>query len=156
MKNIYSAFLLIVLLCSVKSAIAGFPIGKYRGLVIPSFNYYTSKDNWDSKGNKIGGGPGTGFTSYSMGLYFGYGISRRFDLIVNMSAPLQQSRYRTGNKDSLVSQQSSGLGDMQIGLNYNLINFDYSSYLSIMASGIVPLYNNSTKAVALGYGVGGG
>jgi hypothetical protein len=155
MRRIYPVFLLIVLVCSVKSATAGFPIGKYRSLVIPSFNYYTSKDNWDSKGHKINGKPGTGFTSYSMGLYIGYGITRRLDVIANMSAPMQRSSYRTADKDSLVSQQSSGLGDMQIGLSYNLLNFNYGSYLSVVASGIIPLYNNSKKEVALGYGIGG-
>lgn len=154
MKKIYSVFLLIVLICSVKGAHAGFPIGRYRNLVIPSFNYYTSKSNWDSKGHKTTGRPGTGFTSYSTGLYIGYGITRRLDVIVNMSAPMQFSSYRD-IKDSLISQQSSGLGDAQIGLSYNVFNFDFASYLSVVASGIIPLYNNSTKAVALGYGIGG-
>lgn len=154
MRKIYPVFLLIILFGSVKNARAGFPIGKYRGLIIPSLNYYTSKDTWDSQGNKIKGKPGTGFTSYSAGLYFGYGITRRLDVIVNVTAPLQQSSYRN-DKDSLVNLQSSGFGDMQVGLSYNLINFNYTSFFSVVASGIVPLYNNSDKDVALGYGVGG-
>lgn len=154
MRKFYTIILLVLLVGSVKSAYAGFPIGKYRGLVIPSFNYYTSKDTWDAQGHKLTGKPGTGFTSYSAGLYFGYGITRRLDLLVNVSAPLQQSKYRN-DKDSLVSLQSSGLGDMQVGLSYNIFNFNYTSFLSVVGSAIVPLYNNNNKAVALGYGVGG-
>lgn len=154
MRKFYTIILLTILIGLAKSSYAGFPIGKYRGLIIPSVNYYTSKDTWDSQGHKIKGLPGTGFTSYSAGLYFGYGISRRLDVIVNVTAPLQQSSYRNG-ADSLIKLQSSGFGDMQVGLSYNLINFNYTSFFSIVASGIVPLYNNSNKDVALGYGVGG-
>ncbi|GAB3908712.1 hypothetical protein [Mucilaginibacter boryungensis] len=148
MKKIY-LILLLVLAGWVNQAQAGWPIGKYRNVVIPSFNYYTSHDSWNSVGQKVKGSPGSGFTSYAVGLYVGYGISRRLDLVVNVLAPQQNSAYRNF-KDSLIKQQSSGIGDMQVGLAYNLVNFGYKSFLSVMGSGIVPLYD-TTKTVALGY-----
>lgn len=134
---------------AVNTARAGWPIGKYRNLVIPSFNYYTSKDTWDQNGDKIKGKPGAGFTSYSFGLYAGYGITRRLDAIVNVLYPMQYSAYRDGS-DNLVKQSSQGFGDLQAGLSYNLFNFGYTSFLSVMGSAIIPLYD-TTKTVALGY-----
>jgi hypothetical protein len=149
MKKIYLFVLILIAVGSVNRAYAGWPIGKYRNVVIPSFNYYTSKDTWTSTGQKITGKPGTGFTSYSVGLYVGYGLTRRLDLIVNVLAPFQNSAYRD-DKGNLVKQSSSGLGDLQAGLSYNLVNFGYKSFLSVMVSGIAPLYD-TTKTVALGY-----
>jgi hypothetical protein len=148
MKKIY-LFIILFFVGWVNQAQAGWPIGKYRNVVIPSFNYYTSHDSWNSAGQKINGSPGSGFTSYAVGLYVGYGISRRLDLVVNVLAPQQNSAYRNA-KDSLIKQQSSGIGDMQVGLAYNLVNFGYKSFLSVMGSGIIPLYD-TTKTVALGY-----
>jgi hypothetical protein len=114
MKKIY-LFIILFFVGWVNQAQAGWPIGKYRNVVIPSFNYYTSHDSWNSAGQKINGSPGSGFTSYAVGLYVGYGISRRLDLVVNVLAPQQNSAYRNA-KDSLIKQQSSGIGDMQVGL----------------------------------------
>jgi hypothetical protein len=153
MKKSYLLVLILIVLASVNHAYAGWPIGKYRNVVIPSFNYYSSQDTWNSSGQKIKGAPGAGFTSYSLGLYVGYGLSRRMDLIVNVIAPQQNSAYRDG-QGILHKAQSSGVGDMQVGLNYNLVNFGYKSFLSLGGSVIVPLYD-TTKAVALGYGAYG-
>ncbi|MES2279539.1 MAG: hypothetical protein V4592_26130 [Bacteroidota bacterium] len=149
MKKIYLFLLLLVFAGSVNQAYAGWPIGKYRNVVIPSFNYYTSHDGWDSGGNKTIGKPGAGFTSYAVGLYVGYGLTRRLDLVVNVLAPLQQSAFRN-SKDSLIKQSSQGIGDIQAGLSYNLVNFGYKSFLSVMGSAIIPAYD-TTHAVALGY-----
>ncbi len=149
MKKLYLFVLLMVVSGWVNHAFAGWPIGRYRNVVIPSFNYYSSQDTWNAAGQRVRGLPGAGFTSYSFGLYAGYGITRRLDLIVNIIAPLQQSAYRDA-QGNLVKATSSGLGDAQVGVSYNLFNFGYKSFLSIGASAIVPLYD-TTKTVALGY-----
>jgi hypothetical protein len=149
MKKSYFFIISLVFIGWVNHAQAGWPIGKYRNVVIPSFNYYSSQDSWDASGNKITGKPGAGFTSYAAGLYVGYGISRRTDLIVNVIAPQQHSAYRDNN-GNLIQQSSQGVGDLQVGLAYNLVNFGYKSFLSVMGSGIIPLYD-TLKTVALGY-----
>lgn len=154
MKKFYQIVLILFAAGFVNSAYAGWPIGKYRNVIIPSFNYYTSKDSWKSNGDKVIGAPGAGFTSYSFGLYAGYGISRRLDAIVNLIAPFQNSAY-VDSKGELIKQSSHGLGDLQAGLSYNLVNFGYKSFLSVMVSGIIPLYD-TTKTVALGYAAYGG
>jgi len=137
----------------VDRAFAGWPIGKYRNVVIPSFNFYQSHDTWNASGQKIKGQPGAGFTSYAMGLYVGYGLTRKLDLLVNVIAPNQNSAF-VDSKGVLNKDSSTGVGDMQVGVSYNLFNFGYKSFLSIGGSAIIPLYD-TTKAVALGYGTYG-
>ncbi|QKJ30773.1 hypothetical protein HQ865_13770 [Mucilaginibacter mali] len=149
MKKTYLIVLLLVLAGTINQAFAGWPIGKYRNVVIPSFNYYSSQDTWTSTGQKIKGEPGAGFTSYSVGLYVGYGITRRLDAIVNVIAPQQHSAYRN-SLGQLVQSTSQGIGDIQAGLSYNLVNFGYKSFLSVMGSAIIPAYD-TTYTVALGY-----
>lgn len=142
---------ILMLLCvgTANRAFAGWPIGKYRNVVIPSFSFYQSHDTWNANGQKIKGQPGAGFTSYAAGLYVGYGLTRRLDLLVNVVAPNQNSAY-VNSSGTLIKASSTGVGDMQVGLTYNLFNFGYKSFLSVGGSAIVPLYD-TTKSVALGY-----
>jgi hypothetical protein len=149
MKKNYLFVLLILLVGGVNHAFAGWPIGKYRNVVIPSFNFYQSKDTWTSNGTLVKGAPGAGFTSYAVGLYVGYGLTRKLDLMVNIIAPQQHSAY-VDAQGHVIKSQSQGVGDMQVGLNYNLVNFAYKSFLSVSGSVIVPLYD-TTKTIALGY-----
>lgn len=136
-----------------QQAFAGWPIGKYRNIVVPSFNYYTSKDVYNSSGKKVKPAGNSSFTSYAYGLYFGYGITRRLDLIVNVLAPNQESQFTTAAGTTY--QQSFGFGDLQAGLSYALVNFDYKSYFSVQVSGIAPLYKHEDLQLDLGYGVFG-
>jgi hypothetical protein len=143
---IYIVVLLIALVTPFKT-FAGWPIGKYRDLVIPSFSYYSQTDHFDAKGNQIKGAPGTGFTSFSTSLYVGYGISRRLDFIATLPFLYTQNALAPGN--TITNQ---GAGDMVAGLSYNLINFNYVRFLSVQVSGIVPLYSNTSGFSALGFG----
>lgn len=138
-----------VLMSSLKT-FAGFPIGKYRNVVVPTFAYYHQKDRFDDKDNVIKGAPGTGFTSYSASLYIGYGLSRRLDLIATIPYLYQQNTIAPGN--TLVD---AGLGDMTIGVSYNLVNFNYIRFLSIGVSGIIPLYKSNNGISPLGLGTYG-
>lgn len=151
MKRIYIICLLLVIIgSSGQQAFAGWPIGKYRNIVVPSFNYYHSSKIYDSGGHKVSPPGNSSFTSYAYGLYVGYGITRRLDLIVNVLAPNQNSQYTTALGTTY--QQSFGFGDIQAGLSYALINFDYKAYFSVQVSGIAPLYKNEDLALDLGYG----
>jgi hypothetical protein len=126
---------------------AGFPIGKYRDIVVPTFSYYQQKDKFDLNGHIVKGAPGTGFTSYSTNIYIGYGLSRRLDLIIAVPYLYQQNKLGPGN--TLINQ---GAGDLTAGLSYNLVNFNYVRFLSVQVSGVVPLYNNNNGLSALGLG----
>jgi hypothetical protein len=139
-------FLLFVLMVPVKT-FAGFPIGKYRDIVVPSFSYYSQSDRFDQSGNIIKGQPGVNFSSFSTNLFIGYGISRRLDFIANVPFLYQINNQGKGN--SIINQ---GAGDLLAGLSYNLVNFNYVRFLSVQVSGIVPLYNNINGTPALGLG----
>jgi hypothetical protein len=143
---IFITCLFVVLTFPLKT-FAGFPIGKYRNIVVPTFAYYHQKDRFDDKDNVIKGAPGTGFTSYSANLFIGYGISRRLDFIATIPYLYQQNAVAPGN--TLID---AGLGDMTAGLSYNLVNFNYVRFLSIGVSGIVPLYKNNNGVSPFGLG----
>lgn len=138
--------LLLVLITTLRSY-AGFPIGKYRNLVVPTFSYYHQRDRFDDKDNVIKGAPGTGFTSYATTLYVGYGISRRLDIIVTVPYIYTQNIIGPGAK---VMEQ--GPGDLTAGFSYNLVNTNFLRYLSVGVSGIFPLYKHDQGISALGIG----
>ncbi|CAN5203227.1 hypothetical protein BH09BAC6_BH09BAC6_36100 [soil metagenome] len=148
MKNIAGLFYLVVFaLMAPLTSFAGWPIGKYRNVVVPSFSLYKQTDRFDINGKIIKGVPGTGFTSYSGSVYFGYGISRRLDVIGNIPYYYQQNKLGAGH--TITNQ---GAGDAILGLSYNLVNFNYLQFLSVQVSGIAPLYNKSNASADLGYG----
>jgi hypothetical protein len=137
---------LIVSILPVKT-FAGFPIGKYRDIVVPSFSYYSQSDRFDINGKIIKGTPGVNFSSYSTSIYIGYGITRRLDFIASVPFLYQLNNLGGGNK--IINQ---GAGDLVAGLSYNLVNFNYVRFLSVQVSGVVPLYNNTNGTSALGLG----
>lgn len=151
MKKLRLSHFLCLLLVVVfqHNCYAGFPIGKYRDIVVPSFNYYTQTDHYDVYGNYVKGAPGARFSSYSFILYAGYGISRRLDFLVTVPYVYEVNNLGTGNK--ILTNQ--GVGDMVAGLSYNIANYNYERYLSVQASGVAPLYNvpaGTTSPLGLG------
>jgi hypothetical protein len=142
----YCLLLLITLAIPCKT-FAGWPIGKYRDLVIPSFSYYNQTDHFDNNDNVVKGAPGTGFTSFSANLLVGYGISRKLDFIASLPYIYSMNKLAPGN--TLTNQ---GAGDLVAGLSYNLVNFNFKRFLSVQVSGIVPLYTNVSGNSALGFG----
>jgi hypothetical protein len=135
-----------VLILPVKT-FAGFPIGKYRDVVVPSFSYYQQKDRFDVNGNIVKGAPGTGFTSYSGNIFIGYGISRRLDLIASLPLLYQVNTLGKGN-----TVTNQGAGDLLVGLSYNLVNYNFKRFISVQVSGIAPLYASNVENAGLGLG----
>ncbi|WPU93430.1 hypothetical protein SNE25_29350 [Mucilaginibacter sabulilitoris] len=147
-KNILSCLCILFLAGFITpyKAYAGWPIGKYRDIVIPSMFLYHQTDRFDNNGKIVKGQTGTGFTSYSANLYMGYGISRRLDLIASVPYVYVQNKFTNG------TVTNSGPGDLYMGLSYNLVNFNYVRFLSIQVSGIAPLYRKFDPAADLGLG----
>jgi len=88
-QNLRYCFLLIVLtmpLCTY----AGWPVGKYRNLVVPSFNYYTANNTFNAQGNKVKGAAGSGFQSYALNFYYARVLPAGLDLIVTLPYVYQQ------------------------------------------------------------------
>lgn len=146
MKKVLRYYFLLLMMALPLCTFAGWPIGKYRTLVVPSFNYYTAKNTFDTDGKKVNGLAGSGFDSYALNLYIARGLTRRLDLIVTLPVVYQTAR------NAGISNSSTGATDLTAGLAYNLINSRYERFLSVQVSGIAPLYNNKNLASALGYG----
>ncbi len=144
----FIAFMLFAFAFPAKT-FAGFPIGKYRAIVVPAFNYYSQTDHYDVRGNYVKGAPGASFSSYSFSLFAGYGISRRLDFLVTVPYLYQINNLGARNK-TITSQ---GAGDMVAGLSYNIANYNYLRYLSVQVSGVAPLYTVAANTISpLGLG----
>lgn len=130
-------------LFGINAVFAGWPMGKKRFMLGTSLTAFYAKDYWDRYG-KFQRGTKT-FESYSLGVFGNYGLSRRLDLMFSVPLALQINNYATSNK------ASGGLGDVNLGLSYNLFNFDYKNYISIYGGAIIPVYSNY-DAQTLGLG----
>ncbi len=131
------ALILVVLLVNV--AKAGFPIGRGKYLIVPSYNLYMAKGYWDANGNYFAYSNNGRFASHYFGLYGGIGIGEKLDFVGNISYVMQR-KLETGS-----TQTNSSLGDASFGLSYLLNTFDYSKFLTVTGSLIVPLYSNDVN-----------
>lgn len=138
MKKII-ALIIIVLVCN--NSYAGFPIGRGKYLLVPSYNLYMAKGYWDGNGNYFAYSNAGRFTSHFFGLYGGIGIGERLDFVGNVSYVIQR-KQETG-----LLQSNASLGDATFGLSYLLNTFDYTKFLTVTGSIIVPLYSNFANKV---------
>lgn len=145
--TVFTAFLLLITWLIPCKTFAGWPIGKYRDLVVPTFSYYHQTDRFDGQDNVIKGTPGTSFSSFTANIFFGYGLTRKLDLMVTLPYLYQQNKIGPGNTIS-----NQGPGDLSVGLSYNLVNFNYVRFLSVQVSGIAPMYTVTSGRSALGLG----
>lgn len=129
----------IVLLAIISSAAyAGFPVGRGKYLIVPSYNLYTAKGFWDKDGTYFDYSNNGRFTSHYFGVYGGIGIGDKLDLIGNINYTMQSLR------ETNRIQSNGSLGDATVGLQYLLNSFDYYKFLTVTGSLIVPLYTNTT------------
>ncbi|OKS88249.1 hypothetical protein [Mucilaginibacter polytrichastri] len=147
MKKVFTLILILTFLATQQQAYAGWPMGKQRFLLGTSATIYAAKDYWDIYG-KLHTNSKTAFTSYTLGLFGSYGLSRRTDFIFSVPFSRQVSNQSTTDK------YHNGLGDLQLGLSYNLINYKYKNYTSIYVGAIVPMYDKY-DAQTLGLGMYG-
>ena len=128
----------IVFLAIISSTVyAGFPIGRGKHLIVPSYNLYTAKGFWDKDGNYFDYANNGRFASHYFGVYGGIGIGDKLDLIGNINYTLQTKR------ETNLLQSNASLGDATVGLQYLLNSFDYYKFLTVSGSLIIPLYTNT-------------
>jgi protein XagA len=136
-NNPMKKLLILVFFAFMSSSIyAGFPIGRGKYLLVPSYNLYMAKGYWDKDGNYFAFNNNGKFTSHYFGVYGGVGLSDKVDFVGNISYMIQR-KFETG-----LTQQNASLGDATLGLQYLLNSFDYYKFLSVTGSLIIPLYNN--------------
>ena len=147
MKKFSTLFLTLICLFNLQRAYAGWPMGKQRFVLGTTASIYAAKDYWDIHGKYFTNSKAA-FTSYSLGLFGAYGLSRRLDFIFSVPFSRQVANQSTTDK------YRNGLGDLQLGLSYNLINYKYKNYTSVYVGAIVPLYAKY-DAQTLGLGMFG-
>jgi hypothetical protein len=134
MKQVFSLFLFAMISSAVY---AGFPIGRGKYLIVPSYNLYQAKGYWKDDGTYVDYANGGRFSSHYFGLYGGFGLTENLDFIGNINYTIQR-KMETG-----LTEQNASLGDASFGLQYLLNSFDYYKFLTVSGSLIVPLYQNN-------------
>jgi hypothetical protein len=132
----------------VKEVSADFPFGKGRKILFPSFSYTSAQRNFDRQGNIVSMGPGSGFSSTSFGLFFGYGISRHLDFSANIPFATQVLKSAGGKLTN------AGLADANFSLSYHIPSEDLKSHFTIRTGVYIPMYAGSVVP-SLGYGNNG-
>ncbi len=128
---------------------AGFPIGKGRWLLVPTFNHYVANSYWDDNRSLHNFDNNGRFVSNYFGVYGGYGINRDWEFVFKV--PFISNTYTS---DVLI-EPNSGIGDVNLGVCYYLSHYDYYRHLSLTGTLIVPFYSNDTatyKHTLLGNG----
>ena len=148
MKKIKLLFFCLATVLFVQQANAGFPIGKGRWMLVPTFNHYSASSYWDDSRNLKDFSNNGRFVSNYFGVYGGYGINRDWEFVFKV--PFISNRYSENN----FLEQNSGLGDVNLGVTYYINHYDYYRHLSVTGTLIIPFYSNDTltKHTWLGYG----
>ncbi len=130
---------------------AGFPIGKGKYLIVPSYNLYTAKGYWNESGSYTDYTNNGRFASHYFGLYGGLGLTEKLDFVGNINYTIQRKM------ETNFTEQNASLGDATVGLQYLMNSFDYYKFLTFSGSLIVPLYqNNPSKTPYTGFQQVGG
>lgn len=116
---------------------AGFPVGKGRFKLVPSYNFYNARGYWDNNGTYNAYTNNGKFTSNYFGVFFSAGISRNLDFVGTIPVVIQ-TQSETGKITSV-----AGIGDISLGLSYFLSHFDENTHLSLTGSVIIPGYQNT-------------
>ena len=118
------------------TAFAGFPIGRGKYLLVPSYNLYQAKGYWNESGSYTDYTNSGRFASHYFGLYGGVGLTENLDFVGNINYTLQRKT------ETNFSEQNGSLGDATLGVQYLLNSFDYYKFLTVTGSLIIPLYQN--------------
>jgi len=125
---------------------SGFPMRKGKALLSPYLSYFAAHAYRDLSGNKISYGNNGKFSSVTAQLYLEYGLTDKLDLVAKL--PLSAAQY----KDDLQRNSNTTLTDLELGLKYNLIQFNQDRYFfSTQAMAYIPMYSNNKMPFA-GYG----
>lgn len=139
MKVFIRIFLLLMLGFIYSSTLyAGFPVGKKRMMLSPTYNFYQSKAYWDRNSQLIPNPNNGRFASHYVGIFGAVGVGERTDLVFNLPFVYQVFR-ETG-----LTNTNSTIGDATIGMSFLINDFDQYKFLTFTPSVIIPLYARPT------------
>jgi hypothetical protein len=147
-KNIQTLLAtLLLLLVSTSPSFAGAWTAKqhtfYEKL---AFNYYFSDETFNSSGNR-GRTPNNGkFTDYNLSNYFEYGLSDNLTVINALAYKWLE------NEDNSIRATGKGLGDVDLGLRYKLLDSETIGIVSTQLLVKIPGPYGKNDALPLGNG----
>jgi len=111
-----------------------------------AFNYYYSHETFSSTGSRGGTGNSGKFTDYNLSNYFEYG------LLDNLTAINSLTYKWLKNEDSTQRTKGYGLGDVDLGLRYKLLDSDSIGIVSTQLLVKIPGPYGATDSLPLGNG----
>lgn len=146
-KVITFIYAIIIPFFIVQYAVAsGFPMRKGKTLLAPYLSYFVANQYRDLTGQKYNYANGGKYSSFTMQLYLEYGITDHLDLVAKL--PLNAAQF----KDNAQRNSNTALSDVELGLKYNLLEFNQKKYfLSAQALAAIPLYSKNGNP-STGYG----
>lgn len=149
MKSLFVQSLAIatLLVASTTSSFAGAWTAKQGAFYDKlAFNYYYSHETFDTSGKRSGTPNGGKFTDYNLSNYFEYGL---FD---NLTAINSLSYKWLKNEDNSATTKGYGLGDVDLGLRYKLLDSESVGIVSSQLLVKIPGGYKSSDPLPLGNG----
>lgn len=111
-----------------------------------AFNYYYSHETFDSRGNRTGTPNNGKFTDYNLSNYFEYGLFDSLTVINSLAYKWLE------NDDNSARTKGYGLGDVDLGLRYKLLDSDKIGIVASQLLVKIPGTYDSKDPLPLGNG----
>lgn len=111
-----------------------------------AFNYYYSHETFDSKGNRTGTPNNGKFTDYNISNYFEYGLFDSLTVINSLAYKWLE------NDNNSARTKGYGLGDVDLGLRYKLLDSDRIGIVASQLLVKIPGSYDSRDPLPLGNG----
>ena len=149
MKNLVSAFFaaIVLMTATATTSFAGaWTADKNAFYEKFTFNYYYSHETFNSSGTR-GGTPNNGkFTDYDISNYIEYGVLNNLTAINSLTYKWLE------NDNNSADSKGYGLGDVDLGLRYKLLDNDRFGIVSTQLLVKIPGPYNTTDPLPLGNG----
>jgi len=119
-----------------KGYAGGFPVRPGSLSISSSATYFFANQGWDSLRRKSPFQQNGQFTSISYSVFAEYGISKHFSFIASLPY-VMNDYHQVGFK-----QTASGPTDLETGIKWCVLNFNYLYYFSLQGTFITPLYTD--------------
>lgn len=111
-----------------------------------AFNYYQSKENFDASGDRKDSPNNGKFTDYNLSNYFEYGLLDNLTVINSLTYKWLE------NDTDTVRTKGYGIGDIDLGLRYKLLDNEKIGIVSTQLLVKIPGFYGKTDELPLGNG----
>ena len=111
-----------------------------------AFNYFYAHETFDPSGNRKGTSNGGKFTDFNLSNYFEYGVTDSLTAINSLTYKWLE------NEDNSARSKAYGLGDVELGLRYKLLDNDSAGIVSGQLLVKIPGTYNTGDPLPLGNG----